>query len=72
MSGGAVGMTVVILVLVGVTAYLVGTLGRSIQNEKSTSMKLWKNFGLSMAFCLLFLGTWVAHGVAQWQTFTDE
>ena len=69
---GAVLMALAVLTMVGVTAYLIGALARSIQNEKSTSMKLWKNFGLSMAFCLLFLVTWAADGVAQWQTFTDE
>ena len=65
-------MALVIVVVVGVTAYLVGTLARSIQNEKSTSMKLWKNFGLSLGFCLLFFVTWLGQGIAQWQRFTDE
>jgi hypothetical protein len=69
---GAIGMTVVILVTVGTTAYLVGTMARSIQNEKRTSMRLWKNFGLSLGFCALFFITWIAHGIAQWQSYTDE
>ena len=69
---GAILMTVVILVIAGITAYLVGTLIRSIQNEKKTSMRLWKNFGLSLGFCLLFFVSWAAQGVAEWQTFTDE
>jgi hypothetical protein len=72
MSGGAIAMAVVILITVGVTAYLVGTLFRSIQNEKKTRMRLWKNFGLSLGFCFLFFLTWVAHGIAQWQTYTDQ
>ena len=72
MSGGAIGMAIVLAVIVGVTIYLVGTLARSIQNEKHTRLKLWKNFGLSLSFCALFFITWVAHGVAQWQHFTDE
>jgi hypothetical protein len=72
MSGGALAMTFVIIVVLGVTAYLVGTLARSIQNEKSTRMKLWKNFGLSLGFCTLFFVTWVAQGVAQWQRYTDD
>ena len=71
MTGASV-MAAVILVTLGVTFYLVGALVRSIQNEKSTSMKITKNFGLSIAFCLLFLVTWIAHGAAQWQRFTDE
>jgi hypothetical protein len=72
MSGGAVVMGVVILVVGAVTAYLVGTLIRSIQNERKTSMRLWKNFGLSLGFCALFFITWGAQGLAQWQEFTDE
>ncbi len=72
MSDGAWALSVVILITVGVTAYLVGTLIRSIQNEKKTRMKLWKNFGLSLGFCFLFFLTWFAHGVAQWQNYTDE
>ncbi len=69
---GAILMTFVILVIAGITAYLVGTLVRSIRNEKQTSMRLWKNFGLSLGFCALFFVSWVAQGVAEWQNFTDE
>lgn len=69
---GAITMTAALTVIVGVTAYLVGTLVKSIQNEKHTSMRLWKNFGLSLGFCILFFVSWVAHGVAEWQNFTDE
>ena len=69
---GAVALMLVVVITVGVTAYLVGTLLRSIQNEKKTSMRLWKNFGLSLGFCALFFITWVGQGIAQWQRFTDE
>ncbi len=72
MSGGALAMAVVLLVIVGVTAYLVGALFRSIQKEKKTRMRLWKNFGLSLGFCVLFFVTWMAQGIAQWQHYTDE
>jgi hypothetical protein len=33
---------------------------------------LWRNFGLSIAFCILFLSSWFFQGVVQWQQFTDE
>ena len=72
MSSGALAMAAAIVVVIGVAAYLAGTLARAIQNEKKTSMRLWKNFGLSLAFCLLFFITWVAQGIAQWQTYTDQ
>lgn len=69
---GAVAMVVAILITVGVTAYLVGTLIRSIENEKKTRMRLWKNFGLSLGFCALFFLTWIGQGIAQWQAYTDQ
>ena len=70
--GGAVMMTIALVITAGITAYLVGTMIRSISNEKRTSMRLWKNFGLSLGFCALFLISWVGHGIAEWQVFTDE
>jgi hypothetical protein len=72
MSGGAIVMFLVILTIIGVAAYLVGTLARSIQNEKRTRLRLWKNFGLSLGFCALFFVTWGAQAAAEWQRFTDE
>lgn len=42
MSGGAAVMVVVIVATLGITGYLVGTLVRSIQNGKRTTMRLWK------------------------------
>ncbi len=69
---GAIVMAVVIALIVGMTLYLVGSLTRSIQNEKKTSMRLWKNFGLSLGFCVLFFVTWVGQAIAQWQVFTDQ
>ena len=70
--GGAIVMGLVILTTIGITLYLVGTLLRSIQNEKKTKMRLWKNFGLSLGFCGLFLISWLGQGAAEWQTFVDE
>ena len=69
---GAIAMAAVILITVGTTAYLVGTMARSIENEKKTRMRIWKNFGLSLGFCGLFFITWVGQGIAQWQKYTDE
>ncbi len=39
--GGAIVMGLVMVTMVGITLYLVGTLVRSIQNEKKTKMRLW-------------------------------
>jgi hypothetical protein len=69
---GAIAMALVVVLTLGTAAYLVGTMIRSISNEKRTRMRLWKNFGLSLGFCSLFLLTWIGQGVAEWQTFTDQ
>jgi heme A synthase len=72
-------MEVVVLVfLIGVmlaiSAFLLGSMIHSIRKEKRRSnlRRTWANFGLSIAFCILFLASWVAHGVAEWQVFTSE
>ena len=70
--GGAVVMAFVIVVMLAITLYLVGTLARSIRNEKRTRMRLWKNFGLSLGFCALFFLSWVGQAASEWQRFTDE
>ena len=72
MSGGALMMGISLLTIFGVCAYLIGTMIKSIQNEKHTSMRLWKNFGLSLGFCVLFFASWVGQGIAEWQEFTDD
>lgn len=51
--GGAALMGAVLVVILGITAYLIGTTIRSIQNEKRTKMRLWKNFGLSLRSCFI-------------------
>jgi hypothetical protein len=40
--GGAIVMALVILLMAGITVYLVGALARSIGHEKRTQMGLWK------------------------------
>lgn len=69
---GAVATSIAILITVGAAAYLVGTMIRSIGNEKRTRMRLWKNFGLSLGFCALFFITWLGHGIVEWQVYTDQ
>ncbi len=62
------------IVLIGVTAYLIGSLVRSIVQERRSSnvRKVWRNFGLSLAFCGLFLVSWAAQGVAEWGSFRAD
>ncbi|MDQ3986372.1 MAG: hypothetical protein M3280_07735 [Actinomycetota bacterium] len=69
---GVVAMIGVMIVITGITIYLVGSLVRSIQDQSRPQMKIWKNFGLSLGFCTLFFLSWVGQGIAQWQEFTDD
>jgi uncharacterized protein DUF6766 len=62
------------IVLVGVSALLIGLLARSIVRERRASgvRKLWRNFGLSLTFAILFLVSWVAQGIAEWASFAQQ
>jgi hypothetical protein len=62
------------IVLVGVASFLIGLLVRSIVRERRASgvRKLWRNFGLSLTFAMLFLISWVAQGVAEWSSFVHQ
>ncbi len=72
--GTPISLAIVIAITVGTAGYLVASMFRSIRNEKRSSgiTKTWSNFGLSIAFCVLFLGSWLAQGIAEWQVFVDE
>jgi uncharacterized protein DUF6766 len=65
---------IVVAVLVAITGYLIGSMIYSIRKEKRRqNLKgTWKNFALSIAFCSLFLVSWAAHGLAQWDSYRDE
>jgi hypothetical protein len=71
---GSFMMGVVVGLMIAISIYLVASMVRSIQDEKKSAglTKVWKNFGLSIAFCILFFVSWAGQGVAQWQEFTDD
>jgi hypothetical protein len=62
------------LVLVGTSGFLLGILVRSIVKERRSSgvRRIWQNFGLGLAFALLFLISWAAQGVAEWSSFAKD
>ena len=72
--GAAIGQVILIAVMVGTVVFLVGAMVRSIQNEKKSSgvRKTFANFGLSIVLAVLFFSSWLAQGIAEWQTFVDE
>jgi hypothetical protein len=72
MSVGAWMMLVATVLALGALAFLVFSMVRSIMDERVRGRSIWKDFGLGLALMVLFFGTWVAHGIAEWQTYTDQ
>jgi hypothetical protein len=60
--------------MVAITGYLIGALLYSIRQEKKSEnlRKTWKNFALSIAFCSLFLISWAAQGITQWDEYKKD
>jgi hypothetical protein len=63
-----------VMVLAGISMYLIVAMFRHIRSEKRREglKKTWKNFALSLAFCILFLTSWTAHGIAEWQRYKSD
>jgi hypothetical protein len=72
MDAGGLMMAAVISMTAVVLGFLVFSMARSIRDERTPSRSLWREFGLSIALLVLFLVSWAAQGISQWQTFTDE
>jgi hypothetical protein len=72
MSSGGWMMALVLVMTLGTLVFLIASLVRSIQDERTAGRSVWKDFGLGLSLMLLFLLTWVGQGISQWQTFTDE
>jgi hypothetical protein len=59
-----------VAVLIAVAGALIATLLHSIRHQRA--QKIWKNFGLSIAFCGFFLLTWIAQAFAEWGVYAEE
>ncbi|MDQ4005984.1 MAG: hypothetical protein M3135_06755 [Actinomycetota bacterium] len=73
MSGSLIAV-IAIAVMVAIAGYLIGSMLYSIRQEKKSEnlRKTWKNFSLSIAFCFLFLGSWAAQGLSQWDEYRKD
>jgi hypothetical protein len=60
-------LLVPLVVTIAVAGYLVGSLVYSIRKERAR--KIWKNFGLSVSFAILFFSSWVAQGLVEWRVY---
>ena len=72
MSSGGIMMLVAIGISLVALLWLIVALVRSIQNERTRGRSTWREFSLGLVLMILFFATWAGHGIAQWQTFTDE
>jgi hypothetical protein len=69
-----IALWITLIVLVGVSSFMLGMLVLSVIRERRSSgvRKIWRNFGLGIAFAALFLVSWAAQGVAEWQVYAAE
>jgi hypothetical protein len=65
-------MVAVLVLGLGSLAFILFAMVRAVVKERTDGRPIWHEFGLGIALMLLFFGTWVGHGIAQWQVFTDE
>jgi hypothetical protein len=72
MSAGAWMMIVATVLALGALAFVIFSMARSIVAHRSGKRSIWREFGLGLSLMVLFFATWIAHGISQWQTFTDE
>jgi hypothetical protein len=56
----------------GALLFLIYSTVRSIMTNRSRDRGIWPQFGLGLALMILFFTTWVAHGISEWQVYTDE
>ena len=72
MSIGAWMMALAIALSLGALLFVIWSLVRSMMNERTPGRSVWREFGLGLGLTILFFVSWIGHGIAQWQTFTDE
>jgi hypothetical protein len=72
MSAGAWAMLAAIVLGLAALAFVVASMARSIQTERSKNRSVWREFSLGLGLMILFFVTWIAHGITEWQTYTDE
>jgi hypothetical protein len=64
-------MALASLLALGALLFVIGSLVRSIVVERSGERSVWREFGLGLILAILFFATWIGHGIAEWQTYTD-
>jgi hypothetical protein len=72
MSAGAWMMVLATVLAIGSLGVVIFSLVRSIMIERTRGRSVWREFGLGLALMIIFFASWIGHGIAQWQSFTDE
>jgi energy-coupling factor transporter transmembrane protein EcfT len=72
MSSGAWMMLLVTVLTLGTLLFLIFTTIRSVVVQRTPGRSIWREFGLGLGLMIMFLVTWLAHGISEWQLFTDE
>ena len=72
MGEGALMMAVAGVLGIGSLLWVIFCMVRSIRDERSKKRSVWREFGLSISLMTLFFSTWIAHGIAEWQSYTDQ
>jgi hypothetical protein len=63
-------LVIPLVVTIAVAGYLVGSLVYSIRKERAR--KIWKNFGLSVSFAIMFFSSWAAQGLVEYREFATD
>ncbi len=63
---------IVLLITIGTLGFLLRALARGIRQERRSGDGLWENFGLSLSLLVLFLTSWLGHGLSEWQEYKSE
>jgi hypothetical protein len=63
-------LLVPLMVAIAIAGYLLAALIYSIRKERAR--KIWKNFGLSVSFAIMFFTSWAAQGLIEWRAFASE
>jgi hypothetical protein len=72
MSSGAWSIALALALGLGALAFLIVVTIRSIHVNRSGERPIWREFSLGLILMIMFFGTWLAHGITEWQTYTDQ
>lgn len=72
MSDGAVMMAVALGLALVSLLYVLYSLVRSIQDQRTPGRSIFREFGLGLSLMVLFFATWFGQAITQWQAYTDQ